>query len=116
MPGDDRYGEGYPELLADLADQVGIKLVESGIEIARAAEIGWSVAEHVRQHWSKQSLYLPKGVKYELSRRDMEIFNRFNGTNHAQLARDYDLTPMRIYQIIKAARADLVAKRQGALF
>ena len=116
MAGDDRYGDGYPELLADLADQVGIKLVESGVAVERAAEIGWSVAEHVRAHWSGQSLYLSKGVKYQLSLRDMEIFGRFNGHNHEQLAREHNLTVMRIYQIIKAARADLLAKRQGALF
>lgn len=107
---------GYPELLADLADQVAVKLVEQGIEAERAAEIGLAAAEHIRANWSGQSLYLPKGVQYDLSRRDMEIFERFNGTNHEVLAREYNLTVMRIYQIIKAVKAEMVRRRQGSLF
>lgn len=106
----------YPELLADLADQVAVKLVEAGIDLERAADIGFAVAEHVRNHWSGQSLYLAKGLHYDLSRRDLEIFERFNGRNHEQLAREYNLTVMRIYQIIKAVKAELVRKRQGSLF
>lgn len=108
--------KSYPELLADLADQVAAKLAELGTDMEKAADIGFAVAEHIRGNWSGQSLYLPKGVQYDISRRDIEIFERFNGTNHEALAREYNLTVMRIYQIIKAVRAALIAKRQGALF
>jgi Mor family transcriptional regulator len=107
---------GYPELLADLADQVAAKLVETGVDIERAAEIGFATAEHVRINWSGQNLYLPKGVQYQLSRRDVEIFEKFNGTNHEALAREYNRTVMRIYQIVKAVRAEMIRKRQGSLF
>jgi Mor family transcriptional regulator len=107
---------GYPELLADLADQVAAKLVETGIDVERAAEIGFATAEHVRINWSGQSLYLPKGVQYQLSRRDVEIFERFDGTNHGALAHEYNLTVMRIYQIVKAVRTEMIRKRQGSLF
>lgn len=106
----------YPELLADLADQVAAKLTEAGIDVERAAEIGFSIAEHIRINWSGQNLYLPKGVQYQLSRRYIEIFERFNGINHEALAREYNLTVMRIYQIVKAVRAEMVRKRQGSLF
>lgn len=106
----------YPELLMDLADQVSAKLVALGTDMEKAAEIGFSVAEHVRENWSGQSLYLPKGVQYALSRRDTEIFERFNGRNHEALAREYNLTVMRIYQIVKAVREEQIKQRQGALF
>lgn len=107
---------GYPELLADLADQVAAKLAENGVEVERAADIGLAVAEHIRLHWSKQSLYLPCGYHYELSLRDQEIFERFDGHNHKPLARDYNLSVMRIYQIVKVVRAEMIRKRQGSLF
>lgn len=113
---DNETARGYPELLADLADQVASKLAEMGIDIERSAEIGFAAAEHIRAHWSGQSLYLPKGDQYDISRRDVEIFERFNGSNHEQLAREYNRTVMRIYQIVKAVRAEMVRKRQGALF
>lgn len=106
----------YPEILADLADQVALKLAEAGIGAELAADIGFSSAEHIREHWSGQSIYLPKGVQYDFSRRDLEIFDRFNGHNQPELAREYNLTVMRIYQITKAVRAELLKKRQGALF
>lgn len=106
----------YPELLRDLADQVALKLVEMGVDPEKATDIGFASAEHIREHWGGQPIYLPKGVQYEFSRRDLEVFEKFNGHNHAELAREYNLTVMRIYQIIKAVRAELVKKRQGALF
>lgn len=106
----------YPELLQDLADQVGLKLVELGVDPEKAAEIGFASAEHIREHWGGQPIYLPKGAQYEFSMRDMQVFERFNGHNHAALAREYNLSVMRIYQIVKAVRAELTKKRQGALF
>lgn len=106
----------YPELLQDLADQVALKIAELGIDLEKAADIGFAAAEHIREHWGGQPLYLPKGVQYEFSRRDLEIFEKFNGHNHTELAREYNRTVMRIYQVVKAVRAELVKKRQGALF
>lgn len=106
----------YPELLQDLADQVAIKLVEHGIDMEKAADIGFSSAEFIREHWGGQPLYIPRGAQYEFSMRDMQVFERFNGHNHAALAREYNLSVMRIYQIVKAVRAELIKKRQGALF
>jgi Mor family transcriptional regulator len=106
----------YPELLADLADQVAGKLAELGIAAEKAADIGWHVAEHIREHWSGASQYFPKGQEYVLSIRDRKIYAEFNGTNHGDLARQHGLTEMRIYQIIKTARAAHVKRLQGALF
>lgn len=106
----------YPELLADLAEQVALKLVALGVSAEKAAEIGWGVAEHIRVHWSGQSTYIPKGVEYDLSLRDLQIAREFNGRNHAALARQYGLTEMRIYQILKAARAAALKAAQNTLF
>lgn len=106
----------YPELLADLADQVALKISELGVPLDKAADIGFAAAEHIRDHWGGQPIYLPKGAQYDFSKRDLEIFERFNGHNHAELAKEYDRSVMRIYQIVKAVRAELIKKRQGALF
>lgn len=111
----DRSG-GYPELLLDIADQVAAKLAQLGVSKEKSAEIGVHVAEHIRTHWSGQSLYLPKGVTYDLSQRDRQIYEEFNGRNHAALARKHGVTEMRIYQIVKAARAAHLARAQPGLF
>lgn len=106
----------YPELLADLADQVAAKLVAFGLGAEQSAEIGWGVAEHIRTHWSGQSQYIPKGQSYDLSQRDLQIASEFNGINHSALAKKYGLTDMRIYQILKAARAAALKASQNTLF
>ena len=106
----------YPELLADLADQTALQLVERGIDRQIAVDIGFAVAERIREHWGGQPIYLPKGVQYEFDKRDIEVFERFNGRNHSALAREYNLTVMRIYQIVKRVRAEMVKQRQSALF
>lgn len=106
----------YPELLADLAEQLALKLREHGIESEKAAEAGFFAADYVRTHWGGQKIYLLKGVQYEFHMRDMKIFEQFDGHNHAELAKEYNLTEVRIYQIVKAVKAELIRKRQGALF
>lgn len=106
----------YPELLMDLADQIAAKLAAMEIDMEKAVEIGFAVAEHIRENWSGQSLYIPKGMQYTFSNRDLEIFDRFDGRNIQALAREYNLTVMRIYQIVKAVRAEQIKLRQGALF
>lgn len=108
--------EGYPELLADLADQVAIKLVEHQIEINRAADIGLAVAEFMRTHWGGQPIYIPLSAPNQISARYLEIFNKCNGRNHRQLAREYGISVVRVYQIVKRVTQEMLAKRQGGLF
>lgn len=106
----------YPEMLADLADQIAVKLVDVNLPPEKAADIGFDIAEFMREHWGGYPFYFPKGVQYDFHKRDLDIFERFKGYNHAELAREFNLSVMRIYQIIKAVRTELVKKRQGALF
>lgn len=106
----------YPELLADLADQIATKLVEHGFDMEKAADVGFSIVEYVRTHWGGQGVYIPKGDSYVIDQVHLEIFEQFNGSNHNQLAARYNLSRQRIYQIVKIVRTNLMKKRQGQLF
>jgi Mor family transcriptional regulator len=106
----------YPEILQDLADKAAVFLVEEGLEKDRAQAISKKLAEYVRTEWGGQNQYIPKGISYECTQRHYEIFEKFRGDNYTQLAREYDLTEMRIRQIINAVRAVEMSKRQGGLF
>jgi Mor family transcriptional regulator len=106
----------YPELLIDLATTIGEALEKTGVPPERAADAAFAATEHVRKRWSGQHLYLPKGIHYELSNRDREIWAEFDGHNHSALARKHDLTSMRIYQIIKRLRALHIKRTQPDLF
>jgi len=102
----------YPELLADLRDDVEELLRESGLEEGRAAQVALAVAERVRERWSGMSFYIPKGRAWQLSRRDLQIYKRYTGDNVKQLCREFCLTEQRVYQVIAQVRAALIAKKQ----
>lgn len=109
--------DSYPEVLADIARTVHERLmVRARLAHQDAAEIALDVAEHVRKNIGGVATYIPRGLSYELSLRDRQIWSEFKGDNHAELARRYDMTEMRVRQIVaQAARVDRAA-RQQALF
>jgi Mor family transcriptional regulator len=106
--------ESYPEVLADIARTVHERLMaRARLAHQEAAEIALDVAEHVRKNIGGVATYIPRGLSYELSLRDRQIWSEFKGDNHAELARKYDMTEMRVRQIIdRAARADRAARQQ----
>ena len=106
----------YPELLADLADQVTSRLCDRGMTADDAKVIGRAVAEHVRKHWGGMLLYIPNGRAHELSQRDEEIWTRFDGKNHHELVREFKLSEQQIYQIIKKVGAVKRAHSQPDMF
>jgi Mor family transcriptional regulator len=109
--------DSYPEVLADIARTVHERLMaRARLAHQEAAEIALDVAEHVRKNIGGVATYIPRGLSYELSLRDRQMWSEFKGDNHAELARKYDMTEMRVRQIIaQAARADRAA-RQHKLF
>lgn len=108
--------DDYPELLGDIAEQVAVKLVALGVPRDKAAEVGLAAAEHIRQHWGGTSHYIPRGTYWQASQRASEIATKFTGNNHGELARQYGITEMRVYQILKQDRQRHHASVQGDLF
>ncbi|MDA8257963.1 MAG: transcriptional regulator [Betaproteobacteria bacterium] len=107
--------ENYPEILLDAAEQIAERLQAIGIEHSDAARIGFEVAEHLRNHWGGQLLYICKGTGYEISQQHLEIWQRSNGSNYDWLAREYNLSVQQVYKIVKRVGAAERAKRQGSL-
>lgn len=106
-----------PELLLDLASHVAAQVKAlCGVSQETADAVGLAVADFMSGHWGGQLLYFPKGMARKLSARDMEIYTRFNGSNHADLARENDVSLQHIYRIIKIVHAGEIAARQGGFF
>jgi len=108
--------DGAPQLLADLADKLALALAKRGIGPESAAEIGIEIADQMRADWGGQHIYFPQGAAIDITRRDMELWEKFNGHNHAALAREYDLSVIHVYRRVKLVGAAMRAKRQGDLF
>ena len=70
---------------------------------------------HLAQQKGGKAIYLAKGVAMHLSVRDMQMCSEFRGNNYDVLSRKYDLTEMRVRQIVAAWQAEQYRLRQGRL-
>lgn len=98
------------------AAEMVMRLVEIGTAdlMARLTSLGLTedvarstmreIAHKLCQDYRGTLVYVPKDDDFLCAARDADIWAAFNGTNHQELADRYDLTPMRIYQIIAAQR------------
>lgn len=75
-------------------------LVAAGIDSSLAREIGVKAANQVRKALGGTQFYVPKSSSLDIVRRDLQILEEFNGSNHAELAQKFNLTVRRIYDII----------------
>lgn len=106
----------YPELLADLAARAEALLCSEGLPEAQARGLAFKLAESVREHWGGQLIYVPVGTGFDISERDREIWGKFNGHNQDALAREYEVTVVHIYRIVKKMAAAARARSQRDLF
>ncbi|MDK4544763.1 Mor transcription activator family protein [Kingella kingae] len=106
-----------PELVADLEAQAIACLMENvpTLDGQTATIISKKLSQHLSCNWGGQLIYFPKNQGGELDERDKQIYAEFDGKNHQELARKYNLAVQRIYKIIKAAAAHEMANRQGSL-
>jgi Mor family transcriptional regulator len=106
----------YPELLSDLKEQLLSSLTDDGIKADVANTVATRATERIRKHWGGTLLYIPRGDGFELQARDLEIYRKFKGGNYIELAREYDLSEMRIRIIVKTIRAQERERRQVKMF
>lgn len=83
--------------------------------LAELARTALAQLAHVSAEMGGAGLYLAKGLMAELSVRDREICAKFTGNNYRQLAQEYDLSEMRVRQIIAVWREEERRRRQGNL-
>jgi Mor family transcriptional regulator len=107
-----QHGDKYPEVLRYLRDDLEEVLSCQGVEQEEARLIVHTTAEHVRENWSGMSLYIPKGMAYQLDRRDREIGKKWNGVNKLALCKEYGITEQRLYQILARLRTEQIDRRQ----
>lgn len=81
-----------------------------------AKQIGVEIAQRIAHNWGGEVIYIPRNLILLLNERDMKIFNEFNGHNHCELARKYNVSMQWIYAIVKRITKEEIAKRQEDLF
>lgn len=106
-----------PELLVDLTDHIAVALTElASMESGAAQQVAGEITDRMSAHWGGQNIYFPIGQSIKLSRRDRQIYEDFNGSNHRELVAKYGASLQWIYKIVKAIRKEEIARRQKDLF
>jgi Mor family transcriptional regulator len=112
----DQFPDHYPEILSELKAILADSLTAAGIDAAKSSQCAHVAAEKIRKIWGGQMVYIAKGKDYELSQRDLEIWEKFTGRNHSQLCREYGISLQWLYKIINHQRAADVKRRQNDIF
>ncbi|MEW8522511.1 MAG: Mor transcription activator family protein [Candidatus Thiodiazotropha endolucinida] len=105
-----------PELLADLADHTSaIHREMTTLDDTLIARITRELVDRMRHIWGGQLIYFPKGDSLEVAARDIQMYADFNGHNHDELARKYQLSIQQVYKRLRLVRDSEIARIQGDL-
>ncbi len=106
-----------PELVTDVVDKLTILFInEFKLDKPTAMLIAHRAVRLITDDWGGQLIYIPKNMSGKLSERDINIWKDFNGKNHNELARRYDLTLQQIYKILREIGIREREKNQQDLF
>jgi Mor family transcriptional regulator len=105
------------EMLQDLAEASANHLIrEHAVDQAVACDLGNTIADFLCNHWKGQNVYIPADTPFKMSARDLEIYRRMERGNAPDLAREFNLSFVRVYQIYRRMLAINRARLQPGLF
>lgn len=104
------------ELLTEMIEHLTDILVEYGINSEIAEHASHASADHLANHWGGQVISFPKDSKLKLAKRDIEIWDKFDGRNHAKLAKEFGMTVRAIYSIINKVKDRQMKLAQPGFF
>lgn len=112
----DKMKKRRAALYEEIQDIVTAALTNDGIpdDVAEIAAVG--VVNALAEHWGGSLISFPKDIAYILSSRDEAIYQKFNGTNHSELAAEYGLCEATIYRIVKRCQRQYIERAQPNLF
>lgn len=116
-PTDNPAEQRRHELLADMAEQTAHFLIQKhAFEEEAAFDLGNTLADFLAQHWKGQHIYFVSDLAYMLSERDWEIFRRMKRGAAHDLAREYQISYVRVHQIYRRCLAEYRRRTQHDLF
>ncbi len=91
------------ELLDDVAAKVSTLLLPH-VAQGMADALGQRVADLLAEDWGGISVYVPKRTERRLAQRNARIYRAFTGDNVTDLAKEYGLSEVQVYTVIRAER------------
>lgn len=106
----------WPKALCELSDFVQAQLKNTGVSEQQQINLADKVLLAMAMYSGGRGFYLPNAKTTRDFIRNRRIYQAFTGRNHKELAHQYRMSEIRIYQIIKEQRAMDVARRQPGLW
>ncbi|MBN6064790.1 Mor transcription activator family protein [Aggregatibacter actinomycetemcomitans] len=99
------------ELFVEMEEHLTSKCKELKLSDDVCEKIACSVSSFIAEFYAGQVIYFPAQTSFKRSALDAQIYKKFNGSNYAELAREYGYSEGGVRKVI--ARASKVAHRQG---
>lgn len=101
-------GEACQIIAQELVDALSIPQ-EQATEVARQA------TNSICHRFARQAIYIPTDVQFDLTKRDLDLYQAWNGQNMDELIDRFKLSAVQIYKIVKQVRAAQRAKNEPQL-
>lgn len=96
--------ENFPEVITELYAHTKKTLIAHQLNEDAADQIAIELAEHICQKWGGEPIYIPKGNSIKIARRNKKILAEFNGNNHSELCKRYNVSYQWLCQILKRSK------------
>lgn len=110
--------ETWAPMLSELLGMFEQWALRSGFPPDRAFGVACDLTLNLANTFGGDKFYLPRGDRVRRALRDAEIWRRYRGRPQdvERLAREYGLTSIRVYAILRRQRALHRARSQAGLF
>lgn len=108
-----KFTEVLEEILAQICKAYIDELKMDPVKARAAAEMA---LEMFRDSAGGGTLYISKGHLWAVTENHRKIFRRFNGSNHFQLAQEFDISERQIYTIVARCQQEEFNRKQLGLF
>lgn len=112
----DDIAEKWPPLVVEIIDLIRTVRESQGANEEEANMQALEITQHICKTLGGVQVYLPRGKKLEAAIRNNKIWLEFTGNNIDHLMHKYDMSQVRIYQIISEQRKLHIKKVQTELF
>jgi Mor family transcriptional regulator len=104
--------ERRAELLMHIISSVSRALEGNGMAKDKATEAAITISDELCKEFGGEQIYMPKNKDHNTMLMQHALFKEFDGTNHAELGRKYNISVPHVYRVLKK----LQDERQPQLF
>lgn len=101
------------ELLTDV-QAVAIASLTEHVSDAAAEMIASALVDRLADHWGGQLINFPKDHHWKLSKRDLEVYNAYNGHNLGELAQRYNISERGLRKLLVRVRERIAKASKSA--